>query len=478
MSTLTDTIAPGALWDGRRLTEGRRHEVLDKFTRQPIGEIVETSSDEIAAIVASLADAIAEGEPDAADRADILARAADLVEAARPRFVPLLLAEAGFSQAEAAAEVTRAVATLRLSAEETRRINGELIPFGAVRGQENRIGFTVRAPLGVVCAITPFNSPLNTVLHKVAPAFGAGNAVVLKPAIATPLTASLLVDLLLEAGWPPRLLALVQGPGSVVGNALLAQPGIDYFAFTGSTAVGRHIQANAGLRRTQMELGSIASVIVAADADLDKAAAKSVAAGFRKAGQVCTSVQVMHIERAIMDEMTDRILARIDAIVPGDPREAATTMGPLISLTDAERVENWIGEAVNGGAKAVRNGARDGALLAPSLLHDVDSSARVLTEEVFGPVISLVPFDTLDTAVARANATPYGLAAGLFCGDLSRALSAARKMRFGGVHIGEASSARSDGMPFGGVKDSGFGREGPAYAMAEMSEERLITLNP
>lgn len=471
-----DAIEPGGLFDGRRLRNGQRHAVLDKYSLEPIGEIVETSADEIAAIVERIAGS--DCVPAAADRADILDRAAALIEAARPRFVPLLIAEAGFTIPEADAEVNRSVSTLKLCAEECRRISGELIPFGAVRGQESRIGFTVRHPLGVVCAITPFNSPVNTVLHKLGPAFAAGNAVVLKPAIATPFSASLLCNLLLEAGWPEAMLALVQGPGSRVGDALLAQPGIDHFAFTGSTGVGRHIQSRAGLRQTQMELGSIASTIVCADADLEKAVAKSAAAGYRKAGQVCTSVQLLHVERPVLDDMVDRLRAAASSMVTGDPRQPTTRMGPLISLADAERVEAWIGEASAAGADLACGGGREGASVAASLLIDPPAGARVCTEEVFGPVISILPFDDLDAAVDRANATPYGLAAGLFCSDLSRALKAAGRMRFGAVHVNEASSARSDGMPFGGVKDSGFGREGPAYAMAEMSEERLVTLNP
>lgn len=483
MKTLTEALDAldgrlGALIDGEWKGGGDGVAVLDKYANAPIAEIRAATADQISEAVRIGANAVAAGSPKPVERAAMLRRAADLMERERPSFLPLLIAEAGFTHREAQAEVDRSQATLRLCAEEALRNEGELVHFEGSTGQESRVGFTQRFPLGVICAITPFNSPLNTVLHKLGPALAAGNSVVLKPAAATPLSAALLCSLLLEAGAPPAQLALLQGPGSRVGDALLAEQAIDFYAFTGSTEVGRRIQGMAGLRRTQMELGSIASTIVCADGDLEKAAAKCSAAGFRKAGQVCTSVQLMLVEAPVFDEMAERMRAAIQNLRCGDPSDPKTQMGPLISQRDAERVEGWIGDAERSGANRLCGGEREGSVVAPTLLTGVTPEMSVMNREVFGPVISLIPFTELSEAVAMANASPYGLAAGLFTRDLTKGLTAARQMRFGGVHVNEASSARSDGMPFGGVKESGFGREGPRYAIAEMSEERLITLNP
>ena len=363
------------------------------------------------------------------------------------------------------------------TAEEATRICGELVPFASAPGQENRLGFTVRFPLGVVCAITPFNSPLNTVLHKVAPAFAAGNSVILKPSGYTPLSAALLCETMLEAGMPPEFLALVQGSGNTVGNWLLEEQAINFYAFTGSTHVGQIIQAAAGLRRTQLELGSIASTIVCADADFDKAIPKIANAGFRKAGQVCTSVQMLLVEQSALEKVKARLLDELTRMPVGDPRKKETRIGPMIDESQAIRAEGWINEARDAGAELYCGGNRKGPVLYPTLLGKVRPGMKVIDQEVFCPLISLRPFAHLDDAVAMANSTPYGLAAGLFTNSITRGLNAAKKLRFGGVHINEASSSRADAMPFGGVKASGFGWEGPKYAIKDMSEERLITVS-
>ncbi|MFZ2099982.1 MAG: aldehyde dehydrogenase family protein, partial [Oricola sp.] len=311
--------------------------------------------------------------------------------------------------------------------------------------------------------------------HKIAPAFAAGNAVILKPSSSTPVVACKLAEILLDAGMPAGFLSVAHGRGDVA-RRLLDDERVRFFAFTGSTGVGRTIQQAAGLRRTQMELGSIAFTIVCDDADLDRALPKIVSAGFRKAGQVCTSVQILLVHDAVMETVTSRLTAMAEALKYGDPHDGETVVGPLISEKEAVRIESWIEEATRGGARRLTGGPRRGAVIPPTLLTDIDPAMQVAGCEIFGPVMCLVPFATLHEAIGRVNATPFGLATGIFTNRLQDALTAARQLEVGGVHINETSSARVDMMPYGGSKDSGFGREGPRYAIHEMTEERIVTI--
>jgi len=327
----------------------------------------------------------------------------------------------------------------------------------------------------VVCAITPFNSPLNTVSHKIGPALAAGNTVVLKPANVTPVTATLLCEILLEAGVPAGHLNLVHGRGSTVGTWLLEDPGIAFYAFTGSTEVGRTIQRTIGLRRSQLELGSVSSTIVCDDADLGRAVPRCVNASFRKAGQVCTSVQRLYVDRRILYAFAERLIDSTERARVGNPRDVETLVGPMIHVREAERAGAWVEEAVSQGARVVCGGRRDGALFAPTIVVDATADMRVMRDEIFAPVIAIVPFDSLDAAIAEINATPYGLAAGIFTTNINSAMRAAKSLEVGTVHVNETSSSRVDVMPYGGTKQSGFGREGPRYAVHEMTEERLIT---
>jgi succinate-semialdehyde dehydrogenase/glutarate-semialdehyde dehydrogenase len=463
---------------GRPVAGDRAFDVLEKFTGQPVARVVEPTEAQIVAAVAAAQGAFDRGAPPPSDRAKILRRTAELIDRGRDRFETLIVAETGFTRPDAKMEIDRSIVTLQLSAEEATRTVGEMVPFGASPGQQDRIGFTLRLPVGIVCAITPFNSPLNTLLHKVAPAFAAGNAVIVKPSNLTPLTAALLCETFLEAGIPPDLLTLLQGSGDTVGRHLLEAPAIAFYAFTGSTRVGRIVQQAAGLRRTQLELGSIASTIVCADADLDRAAPKIAGAAFRKAGQVCTSVQRLHVERAVLGDVADRLVAEIRKLPAGNPWKPETRIGPMIAEEAAIRAESWVSEARAGQARILAGGGRTGSVLEPTLLADVRTGMRVVDEEIFAPVLSIVPFEGLAEAVAQSNATPYGLSAGIFTRDIGAAMRAAKSLRFGAVHINETSSARGDAMPFGGVKDSGFGREGPRYMIREVTEERLVTINP
>lgn len=479
MAALRDALPrTESLINGRWVESDRGVPVLDKYTSAVIAEVGEASAAQVKEAV-SVARAAADREvPDPTARARVLRRAAELLESRRAAIAALLTAEAGFTSPDAHNEIDRAIITLGLSAEAGLRLLGDLVPFAASPGAHRRLGFTQRFPVGVVCAITPFNSPLNTVLHKVGPAYAGGNAVILKPSALTPLTAAALAEILLEAGMPPEFLALLHGDGDTVGSALLAEEEIDFYTFTGSTRVGRIILSAAGLRRTQMELGSIASTIVCADADIDKAIPKIINAGFRKAGQVCTSVQRLYVAESVQDEVLEKLCKAAKALVAGDPRAKGTTVGPLISRQAAERTEEWIDTAVAQGATLQCGGTRHGSVVTPTVLTGVAETSNAWCQEAFAPIMSLRPFATLDEAVAGANSTPYGLSAGVFTQDIDAAMKAGRTLRFGSVHINEASSARADVMPFGGVKHSGFGREGPDHAIREMTEERLLTINP
>ena len=448
--------------------------VLDKFHLRKAAEVSTADQPQVEQTVASAHAAFRRGAPGPYDRGLILERAAALLAPRADEFVRTMQMEAGFTASDAAGEVRRCIQTLKLSAEEARRLAGEVIPLAGAPQQSGRIGFTLRVPLGVVLAITPFNSPLNTVAHKIAPAFAAGNAVILKPASATPLTACKLAEVLLEAGVPRGFLSVLPG-GAQVADWLIADERVRFFAFTGSTEVGRSIQSRAGLRRTQMELGSIACTILCDDAKLDAALPKVVNAGYRKAGQVCTSIQLLLVQQGILKEVETKLSSLVAALPYGDPKDEKTVVGPLISEKEAIRVEAWIDEATKKGAKRLAGGARKGAVVPPTLLSGIDDSMKVGCQEVFGPMVCVVPFDTLDQAIARVNATPYGLAAGIFTNRLDDAFAAARKLEVGGVHVNETSSSRVDLMPYGGSKDSGFGREGPRYAVHEMTEERIVT---
>jgi succinate-semialdehyde dehydrogenase/glutarate-semialdehyde dehydrogenase len=449
--------------------------VEDKFTGEKVATVAAASREQVSQAVAAAVNAFARQQLPPYVRYEILHKAAGLLESRRKEFSTTIVAESGFTITDGENEVARGIQTLLISAEEAKRIVGEIVPIDGAPGQEHRMAFTIRSPVGVVCAITPFNSPLNTVIHKVAPALAAGNAVVLKPAMQTPLTAELLCRILTEAGLPGGYLNLLHGNGPDVGAWLLEDPRIAFYTFTGSTHVGRIIQRTIGLRRSQLELGSISSTIVCEDADLARAVPRCVNASFRKAGQVCTSVQRLYVSRSILDKFVAALLEATKQARVGDPKDPETLVGPMISTREAERAAAWVDEAVAQGARLICGGRREGALFFPTILLNTSTSMRVMCDEIFAPVISIVPYESLDAAMAEINATPYGLAAGIFTANINTAMKAARQLRVGTVHINETSSSRVDVMPYGGIKDSGFGREGPKYSIDEMTDERLVT---
>ena len=462
-------------WRAPRIAgEGRLTPVLDKYRLAPVAHLAATSAGQIARMIDAAAQAHAKNPQSPYERGRILEEAARLIELRSEAFLAVMQAETGYTTSDCHNEIARCVQTLRLSAEEARRLSGEVVPVAGASGQAARMAFTLRVPLGIVLAVTPFNAPLNTVAHKVGPALAAGNAVLLKPASQTPRTACLLAQCISEAGMPAGFLQVFHGGGEAVSTAM-ADPRARFIAFTGSTEVGAMIQAQAGLRRTQMELGSIACTILCEDADLDYALPKVVAAAYRKAGQVCTSIQILLVEEGIRAAVTERLAEMVTALPHGDPAMPGCFTGPMISLADAERVERWIGDAVAMGGRLLAGGGREGAVVSPTLLSDVPIGANVSCREIFGPVMCIEGFSGIDQAIKRVNATPYGLASGIFTNRLDAALQASRRLDVGGVHINETSSSRVDLMPYGGTKESGFGREGPGAAIHEMTEERVIS---
>ncbi len=463
----------GAWVDG----EARALDVLDKYTGAVIGRVDCADHGQVDAAVHAARLSFQRTPLSADRRYQILQAAARLVEQNGQELASLITAEAGLPISDATIEVGRAVQTLLTCAEEAKRLVGEIVPIEAAPGQAHRMAFTIRVPRGVVCGITAFNSPLNMVCHKIGPALAGGNTVVIKPPELAPLTATRLVELLLEAGCPGGHVNLVHGRGEDLGPWLADNQDIDFYTFTGSTRVGSWLHARVGMRPVALELGSISATIVCDDADLDRAAVRCAASGFRRAGQMCTSTQRLFVDARVVESFTTRMIEATKRLKIGDPRDPATDVGPMVSEAEAARAESWVAEAAAAGATILHGGSRDGALLAPTILTNVTPAMRLMHDEVFAPVLSIVPFDSMDDMVHQVNATPLGLAAGIFTRDVTRAFTLAQRLHVGLVHINETSSSRVDLIPFGGVKQSGVGREGPRYAMREMTEERLITIS-
>jgi glyceraldehyde-3-phosphate dehydrogenase (NADP+) len=410
-------------------------------------------------------------------RAEILLAASQALQARAQEFALVLTRETGKPIVESRGEVGRAVHTLILASEEAKRITGEMIPLDTSPGGDAKLGFTLRVPCGVVLAITPFNFPLNLVAHKVAPAIAAGNAVIVKPATATPLSALKLTDLLLEAGLPAEAIQCVTGGGGTVGVQLCADPRVRKVSFTGSRDVGADITPVAGLKRVTMELGSKSPLIVMADTDVRRVAAATAATGYSNAGQSCISTQRVLVDRRISGAFLEEVTPMVEAISVGDPLEESVQMGPMISETEAERVRSWVAEAVQGGARLLVGGERDGAIHRPTLVADVDPACRLAREEVFGPAVAVTTFNGIDEAIELANNSRDGLGAGIFTESIRSAMEFVRRVESGNLMVNWAPNWRSDLMPYGGLKDSGMGKEGPKYAIQEMTETKMVVFH-
>lgn len=403
-----------------------------------------------------------------------LRQAARLLEQRSDEFARVISREEGKILSEATFEVSRAAQTLELSAEEAKRIAGEGVPLDGAPGGANKLGMTLRVPCGVVVAITPFNYPLNLVAHKIGPALAAGNAVILKPASSTPLSGIKLVELLLEAGVPTDAIGVVTFRGGELGEKLVRDARVRKVSFTGSFEAGEKICRAAGMKRVTMELGSNAPLIVMDDADLNRVWKATVASGFTNAGQVCISTQRVLVDRSIHADFLDGLKPMVESLRTGNPLEQGVTLGPLINPQEAERVQDWIQEAVRDGARIVTGGSRDGSIHQPTILADVKPHMRVAKDELFGPAIGVVSFSSIDEAIAMANDSRYGLSAGIFTENLSRAMRFVRDVDAGNVNVNSGPSWRADLMPYGGLKDSGIGKEGPHYAIREMTEEKMV----
>jgi acyl-CoA reductase-like NAD-dependent aldehyde dehydrogenase len=411
-------------------------------------------------------------------RAEILDTAARVLAERNEELAKIIAREAAKPIKTARVEATRAVSTFTFSAVEARKLAGEMVPLEASEVGTGKLGFVLRVPIGVVGAITPFNFPLNLVAHKVAPAIAAGCAVVLKPATQTPFSAIALAELLLdECGLPPGWLNVVTGKSSVVGNALVDHDDVAMLTFTGSPEVGWSIRERAARKRVGLELGNNAPVIVEPDGDWETAAAKIKVAGFSHAGQSCISTQRVYVHEDVAGPFVDALAEHVSALTVGDPMDEGTDVSALISTDDRDRVQAWVDEAVAAGAKVRVGGeARDGILL-PTVLTDVQPDMKVCREEIFGPVVAVQTYRRFEEALALANDTDYGLQAAVFTGNLGTALRAARELDYGGVLVNEVPTWRADQMPYGGVRDSGNTREGPAYAVREMTETRLVVID-
>ncbi|UFJ41411.1 aldehyde dehydrogenase family protein [Brevibacillus humidisoli] len=462
---------------GEWRSEGETLPVINKYTGEEVARIVKASREEVREAVTNALETFRRTKLTPTQRYEILMRAAQLCQERKEELALTMVHEVGKVLKDARAEVDRGVQTLIASAEEAKRIAGEGIPL-AQPGGENKLAFTIRVPVGVVGAITPFNFPFNLTVHKLGPAIAAGNTVVLKPAELTPIIACKLVEILSEAGLPAGFINVVNGLGPETGQYLLEDERIAMFTFTGSPGVGRHIKSTTGIRKVTLELGNNSPNIVHEDApDLDRAAELCVTRGFSNAGQACISVQRVYVHRDIYDTFVEKAVRVVQSLKVGNPEDPTTDVGPMITEKEAKRAEEWIQEAVDGGAKVAVGGTREGAVLYPTVLTNVTPEMKVMCQEVFAPVISIVPYDEIDEAFREANESRFGLQVGLFTANLQLAMRAAHELEFGGVIINDVSTYRADVMPYGGVKDSGIGKEGPRYAVQEMTDERIVVIN-
>ena len=457
----------------------RTEDVTSPFDGSVVGTVpVAGPEDAEAALAAAEQGARTWRRTPAHERMRILLRAAELADERAGKTAQTISAETGKTITEATAEAARSGEIIRLAAFEGTQLYGEGLPLDANRGTGlDKVGFTMRQPCGVVVAITPFNYPALLVLHKIAPALAAGNAVVLKPARTTPLTALELAECFVDAGLPEGVLSVLTGSGGVLGDVLVSDPRVRKISFTGSTATGEHITRLAGVKKLSLELGASCPVVVLPDADIELAASAVAMGGYVNAGQVCISVQRVITHPAVSGDFLDALVPKVEQIRTGDPSSPETTMGSLITSAEAERVERAIAEAAENGARVVTGGERDGAVVSPTVVTDVAPSSPFSQNELFGPAVAVSTAEDWEAAIAQANDTAYGLAAGVFTSDVAGAVRAMRDIDAGSIHLNWTPLWRADLMPYGGLKGSGYGKEGPRSAVTEMTEEKTIVLH-
>ena len=466
------------LLGGNWVDRAEKIEVLNPFDGSVVDTVPHSSlADVEEALAAAVRGARVMRDLTGYQRYEILMKVADLMRERADDLARTITLEEGKILAEAQIEATRAREIIVLSAEEAKRLSGEVIPLDGAPGVNGKLGFTLRVPCGVVVGISPFNFPLHLVCHKVGPAIAAGNACIIKPATDTPLSALKLIELFVEAGAPPEAVQCLTGPGSSLGNALCSDPRVRKITFTGSRDIGERICKVAGLKRVTMELGSNAPLIVMPDADPKRVAAAAAMSGFSNAGQVCISTQRVIAHSDIYGDLLDAMTDVTAAISTGNPLEEATGMGPMIREEDSERVASWVSEATGEGARVLAGGARNGQIFQPTLVADVRPEMRISYDEIFGPVVAVSQAPDIDTAIELANDTKYGLSAAIFTQNLDWAMKFVRKCESGNIHVNWGTQWRADLMPYGGLKDSGMGKEGPKYAVQEMTETKMAVFH-
>ncbi|MCS0788593.1 aldehyde dehydrogenase family protein [Cytobacillus firmus] len=460
--------------DGKWIQSENTHKVYNKYTGELFSEIGIADEKLVDQAIAAAVYAHKNTTFTPDYRYKVLMRAAELLLSHAEEFAQIIAKEGGKPITDARAEVNRSASTFQIAADETKKLVGEIIPNYNVQG---RFLYTIKKPVGVVAAITPFNFPLNLVAHKVAPALAAGNPVILKPASDTATIAIKLCELLEKAGVPRGYLQCVVGSGGTVGEQLLNDERIAHYTFTGSPGVGKHIQKTIGLRRATLELGSNSATIVHSDADINKAAAKLAKMSFAHAGQICISVQRIFVQKSVKERFLEKLLQEVSYLKVGDPLDPNTNVGPMINVKEAERIEQWVKEAEEDGAVILTGGKREGSIFYPTVVTNVRKGMKVSDEEVFAPVVTVSDYETIEEAIELVNDSKYGLQAGIYTSDLSLSYKIPYMLEVGGVVINDTCCFRTDQMPYGGVKESGNGKEGPAYAIQELVETVTVVVN-
>ncbi len=470
----TSIVTEKLFIDGKWVETSNTHKVYNKFTGELFSEICVADELRINQAVEAAVHAHKHTQFPADFRYQVLMKTADLLLQDVDALAEIIAKEGGKPITDAKAEVRRSASTLQIAADEAKKLVGEIIPNYNVQG---RFLYTIKKPVGVVAAITPFNFPLNLVVHKVAPALAAGNPVILKPASDTATIAIKLCELLEQAGVPKGYLQCVIGSGGTVGEQLLKDERIAHYTFTGSPAVGKHIQKTIGLRKATLELGSNSATIVHGDADINKAAAKLAKMAFAHAGQICISVQRIFVQNSVKEKFLEVFLNEVSRLKVGDPLDPETVVGPMISVKEAERIEQWVEEAASAGAEILTGGKREGSIYYPTVITNIKKGMKVADEEVFAPVVTVTSYETLEEAIELVNDSKYGLQAGIYTSDLSLSYKIPYLLEVGGVVINDTCCFRTDQMPYGGVKESGNGKEGPAYAIQELVETVTVVVN-
>ncbi|HTP02490.1 MAG TPA: aldehyde dehydrogenase family protein [Anaerolineales bacterium] len=465
------------LIDGKWLSTGTTIDVVNKYNGRVIATVPSARGEDVdAAVAAAVRTAPLMADMPAYRRAEILLRTAALLRERHEDFATTIAAEAGKALKYARAEVDRAISTFSIASEEAKRLHGETVPLDAVPAGEGYFGFWLRRPVGVIAAISPFNFPLNLVAHKVAPALAAGNTLVLKPATSTPIAAVKLCHALQDAGLPAGVINLVIGSGGTVGEWLITDHRVAKITFTGSPPVGEHILSVAGIKKVTLELGNTSPVVVAPDADLDFVAKRCAVGAYYNSGQVCISVQRIYSQRQVYEPFAEKFVKATNAMVVGDPLDERVDVGPMIDSREVDRIEGWVREAQDSGARVLTGGKREGNVYYPTVLANVDGGMKVVDEEVFAPVASVISCDDFEESLRRANDTKFGLQVGVFTKDIDRVLTAVKRLNFGGVIVNDTPNFRADHMPYGGNRQSGLGREGVRFAMEDMTNIQMVAI--